>query len=345
MEKPQISIIVPVYNVEKYLRQCLDSITSQTFTDWECILVDDGSKDKSGSICDEYAQKDNRFKVIHKPNGGVSSARNLGIERAEGNYICFLDSDDKMKPELLKTCTEKIGNSDILIFGFERFGRRTDKMILKDLKVSGKEDCKSFLYKLKENSETSEFFCFPWNKLYKRALLIDNKIQFPSDISLREDEIFAYRYLPYVESIVTNSDILVEYNDEPSGLSAKKINPLKSIALANHLIQQTKCDNSNRSKNILFFRAMVYMEDALINTASFTKKREIARMMIDRYNDRVFTIDDAVCKGKYREFLYQALKLNSVALIFLLAIMTQSSRLYRIHIKRDENLKRWGTNI
>ena len=89
----------------------------------------------------------------------------------------------------------------------------------------------------------------------------------------------------------------------------------------------------------------MYMEDALINTASFTKKREIARMMIDRYNDRVFTIDDAVCKGKYREFLYQALKLNSVALIFLLAIMTQSSRLYRIHIKRDENLKRWGTNI
>lgn len=345
MEKPQISIIVPVYNVEKYLRQCLDSIIVQTFTDWECILVDDGSKDNSSSICDEYAHNDNRFKVFHKKNGGVSSARNLGLAEANGNYICFLDSDDRMKPELLRTCTGKIGYSDILIFGFERFGCRTDKMILKDLKVSGKEECKSFLYKLKENGETSEFFCFPWNKLYKRDLLIDHNIQFPTDISLREDEIFAYRYLPYVESIVTISDILVEYNDEPSGLSAKKINPLKSLALANHLIQQTKCDNSNFSKNILFFRAMVYMEDALINTASFTKKREIARMMIDRYNDRVFSIDDAVCKGKYREFLYQALKLNSVALIFLLAIMTQSSRLYRIHIKRDENLKRWGTNI
>ena len=74
MEKPQISIIVPVYNVEKYLRQCLDSITAQTFTDWECILVDDGSKDNSGSICDEYAQKENRFRVIHKENGGHGDA-------------------------------------------------------------------------------------------------------------------------------------------------------------------------------------------------------------------------------------------------------------------------------
>lgn len=345
MEKPQISIIVPVYNVEKYLRQCLDSIIAQTFTDWECILVDDGSKDNSGSICDEYAQKENRFRVIHKENGGVSSTRNLGLSEANGNYICFLDSDDRMRPELLKTCIEKIGDSDVLIFGFERFGCRTDKMILKDLKVSGKEDCKSFLYELKENGETSEFFCFPWNKLYKRDLLVNHSVLFPTDISLREDEIFAYRYLPYIESIVTISDILVEYNDVPSGLSAKKLIPIKSLALANHLIEQTKCDNSNRSKNILFFRAMVYMEDALINTSSFTKKREIACMMIDRYNDRVFTIDNAVCKGKYKKLLHRGLKSNSVALLFLLSEMTLLSRLYRIYIKRDENLKRWGTNV
>lgn len=341
----KISIVIPVYNASKYLRATLDSVYNQTYTHWEALLIDDGSKDGSGKICDEYAQKDNRFRVIHKENGGVSSTRNLGLSEANGNYICFLDSDDRMKPELLKTCIEKIGDSDVLIFGFERFGYRTDKMILKDLKVSGKEDCKSFLYELKENGDTSEFFCFPWNKLYKRDLLVNHSVLFPTDISLREDEIFAYRYLPYIESIVTISDILVEYNDAPSGLSAKKLIPIKSLALANHLIEQTKCDNSNRSKNILFFRAMVYMEDALINTSSVIKKREIACMMIDKYNERVFTIDEMVCRGKYRNFLLRALKLNSVALIFLLAIMTQSSRLYRIHIKRDENLKRWGTNI
>lgn len=341
----KVSIVIPVYNASKYLRATLDSVCNQTYTQWEALLIDDGSQDESGHICDEYTAKDSRFRTIHKKNEGVSASRNLGAAMAVGEYLCFLDSDDKMKPKHLEIGLSKIGDSDVLIFGFERFGRRTDKMIFKDSKVSGKEECKSFLYELKENSETSEFFCFPWNKLYKRDLLVYYNVQFPTDISLREDEIFAYRYLPYIKSLVTISDILVEYNDEPSGLSAKKLDPLKSIALANHLIEQTKCDNSNRSKNILFFRAMVYMEDALINTASFNKKRDIAGMMIDWYNDRVFMIDDVVCGGKYIKYLYQALKFNSVALIFLLAIMTWLSRLYRIHIKRDEYLKLSGTNV
>lgn len=94
MENPKISIIVPVYNTEKYLRRCLDSISAQTFTDWECICVDDGSPDDSGSILDEYAEKDGRFVIIHKENGGVSSARNAGLDIARGEWIAFCDSDD-----------------------------------------------------------------------------------------------------------------------------------------------------------------------------------------------------------------------------------------------------------
>ena len=88
------SIVVPVYNVEKYLKECIDSILSQTFTDFELILVDDGSKDESPLICDEYAQKDERIKVIHKPNGGQAEARNVGTETAAGQYIIYIDSDD-----------------------------------------------------------------------------------------------------------------------------------------------------------------------------------------------------------------------------------------------------------
>ncbi|MDT6814838.1 glycosyltransferase, partial [Enterococcus faecium] len=90
----EISIIVPVYKVEKYLRKCVDSILAQTFTDFEVILVDDGSPDNSGKICDEYAEKDNRVRVIHKENGGLSSARNAGIDVARGKYLGFVDSDD-----------------------------------------------------------------------------------------------------------------------------------------------------------------------------------------------------------------------------------------------------------
>ena len=92
-QNPEISIIVPVYKVERYLRQCLDSIEAQTFCNWECILVDDGSPDGSGAICDEYAARDSRFRVIHRPNGGLSAARNTGIRASVAPYIGFVDSD------------------------------------------------------------------------------------------------------------------------------------------------------------------------------------------------------------------------------------------------------------
>ena len=100
-----ISIIVPVYNVEKYLQRCIESILTQTETDFELLLIDDGSKDKSGLICDEYAQKDKRVNVIHKENGGVSSARNLGIEKANGEWMCFIDADDFSYITIKDTCS------------------------------------------------------------------------------------------------------------------------------------------------------------------------------------------------------------------------------------------------
>ena len=97
-----VSIIVPVYNVEEYLRECVDSILNQTYSDVEVILVDDGSTDQSGNICDEYAKMDSRIKVIHKKNGGVSAARNTGIGEASGEYLMFVDSDDAIHPELVE---------------------------------------------------------------------------------------------------------------------------------------------------------------------------------------------------------------------------------------------------
>src|SRR5690606_27273688 len=91
---PKVSVIIPVYNAEKYLRECIDSVLAQTFDDFELLLINDGSTDGSGKICDEYAQKDARVKVFHKENGGVSSARNLGLDNAKGEWITFIDSDD-----------------------------------------------------------------------------------------------------------------------------------------------------------------------------------------------------------------------------------------------------------
>lgn len=105
---PKISVIVPVYKVEKYLRACIDSILAQTFTDFELILIDDGSPDNCGAICDEYAEKDARIRVFHKENGGVSSARNLGIERSRGEWIAFVDSDDWVESDKFSKFCEQI---------------------------------------------------------------------------------------------------------------------------------------------------------------------------------------------------------------------------------------------
>lgn len=104
----EISIIVPVYKVEPYLRKCVDSILAQTFTDFEVILVDDGSPDNSGKICDEYASKDSRVRVIHKKNGGLSSARNAGIDVARGKYLGFVDSDDYIEKDMYELLYDNI---------------------------------------------------------------------------------------------------------------------------------------------------------------------------------------------------------------------------------------------
>ena len=116
--QPKISVIVPVYKAEKYLHRCVDSILSQTFTDFELILVNDGSPDNCGAICDEYAQKDNRVRVFHKENGGVSSARNLGLDNAKGEWITFVDSDDWLKPGCLEQLTNKL-DADMIKCGIE----------------------------------------------------------------------------------------------------------------------------------------------------------------------------------------------------------------------------------
>lgn len=108
----KVSIIVPIYNVEKYLKCCLDSILAQTFQDWEAVLVDDGSRDGSGVICDEYAAKDSRFRVIHKENGGVSSARNIGLDNIQGDWIVFVDGDDWISPNMLDRLIKKAKETD-----------------------------------------------------------------------------------------------------------------------------------------------------------------------------------------------------------------------------------------
>ena len=130
-----ISVIVPVYNVEKYLRQCLDSVLAQTYRELEIILVDDGSTDGSGAICDEYATRDSRIKVVHQQNGGLSSARNAGLDLATGEYVAFVDSDDYIHETMLELLYQALveNNADTVICNFERVDEKGDVISVRSL--------------------------------------------------------------------------------------------------------------------------------------------------------------------------------------------------------------------
>ena len=172
---PKVSVVVPVYNAEKYIDRCIDSILSQTFEDFELILVDDGSPDKSGKICDNYAAKDNRVKVIHKQNGGVSTARNVGIENSTGEYIMFVDSDDYIDNQMLEVLLQKTSD-DV-------------EMVISSIRMVCKEKVYDFRMKNREYSPKvlMEEYCLekfpricvcgPWCKLYKRSVIDENKIR------------------------------------------------------------------------------------------------------------------------------------------------------------------------
>ena len=190
-KSPMISVIVPVYKVEPYLAACVDSILAQTFTDFELILVDDGSPDRCGEICDAYAQQDPRVRVIHQENQGLSGARNAGMDIARGEYISFVDSDDMISPRyltvLLQSLTET--NADFSVCRFMEFTDRTAKTVLskpqknnsKALLLSGKEAC-MLLYDGRPEVPVNA-----WGKLFRTARI--NDLRFPAG-RLHEDQAF-----------------------------------------------------------------------------------------------------------------------------------------------------------
>ncbi len=183
---PVVSIIVPVYNAERYLNQCVDSILAQTFSDFELLLINDGSKDHSGEICDQYAQKDNRVKVFHLTNGGVSKARNYGLGKATGEFITFTDSDDWMEANTLETYTCNFSEEiDVVRIGFVREG--SGKRTFSSQKVVTDDICTYFI-----KTEYNRYHAFVWNTMYRKSLLGDQR--FDENISFCEDHLFSYDY-------------------------------------------------------------------------------------------------------------------------------------------------------
>lgn len=193
-----ITVIVPVYNVEKYLKRCLDSIAHQSFKNLEIILVDDGSTDNSGIICDDYCSRDSRFRVIHQCNSGQSVARNTALRIAKGRYICFVDSDDYMENNMIETLYQSIvsDHSDIAVCGYKRVDENNH--IIKtfspshEKKVIGRDEA------VCEVIKDIHIFSFLWDKLFKREIL--ENIKFPEN-KVFEDVATMYRIVHKAERI------------------------------------------------------------------------------------------------------------------------------------------------
>lgn len=225
---PKISVIVPVYNVEKYLRRCIDSILSQTFSDFELLLIDDGSKDKSGDICDEYVAKDVRIKVFHKANAGVSSARNLGLDKAKGEFIFFVDSDDFLDKTHLENYSKDIDNFDLIFQGYKLVEETTGKVMeKKTFHEIETVDFESSMYVMQQIFSLGNFFGPTWNKIFKASIISENKIRFKEDVDLREDEIFTFCYCRFVNKIKVLGSDSYNYQITPNSLMRRKwLDPL-----------------------------------------------------------------------------------------------------------------------
>lgn len=211
----KISIIVPIYKVEPYLRQCIDSIIAQTYVNLEIILVDDGSPDNCGAICDEYAQKDNRIIVVHKANGGVSSARNAGLDYSTGEYIGFVDSDDWIASDMYETLYDNLvsTNSDVSACG--------SYSVYMDSSISLFKKSEKFIFNSEQAireiiklSSTRRVRWALWSKLHKREIL--KSISFPADIILNEDLLISCEELLKINKIVVDTAPKYYYRERKS---------------------------------------------------------------------------------------------------------------------------------
>ena len=315
----KVSVIIPVYNVEQYLEKCLDSILNQTYKNIEIILVNDGSIDRSGVICDEYSRKYNNIKVFHKENGGVSSARNLGITVAKGEYITFADPDDFLNKDMYKILYEnaKNYNSDITICSVNEIRENviaTEDNTGKINKYSKKDAINGYfndIYPFNHN--------YLWNKLFKRAMF--DEIKLNEKITYQEDSEVMIKLLNLSENIIYVGIPLYNYDLRLGSLSSGNISKSKITAeRAFYSIYEYTKEN-----------ICEYKDKALLKYISlvFNIVIEIIKSG-DQYNDDYINIGYRI-----KEIYWQLIKTNSIPIKYKIhsTLIILSPRLYKIYIK------------
>lgn len=250
---PKISIIVPVYNVEQYLPRCIDSILNQSFVDFELLLIDDGSKDKSGKICDEYANKDDRIRVFHKENGGVSSARNVGLENARGEWLSFIDGDDEITEGYFNIRQEHEGVDVIIKPYCVENGDGCVTCHQNELKILTGRD-KIFRYYVQKRNNAL------WDKFIKRKTIGTQR--FYTNVSIGEDFLFFLSVLPEVKSIAFDDTGSYRYFLR-QGSAMQSVDIKRRIGILWHNIENVK-SLTNTSDLRLLQKGIVYKSYVLL---------------------------------------------------------------------------------
>lgn len=321
MNNPKISVIIPVYNVEKYLRQCLDSVVNQTIRDIEIICVNDGSTDSSSRILEEYSSKDNRIIVINQENSGQSVARNNGLKVAAGEYIAFLDSDDYMEPDLCETAYQKalLTGADITMFFFDTFGE--DYMNVSAIDTIPDDDIVIRGRKIDAVNDNNNVI---WNMLYKRSFIEKNNIFF-LEKTLYEDVHFTIKCACLCNRIAVIRKRLVHYRVGSGCTTDKKqsYNQLQRVGLYRRMIDDLRKIDSSPEFLVKLYQIKW---NSLYSTYYYGIPRNLRKIMLK-------SIVDNMTEEEYTLLQNKDVKLNSGVRNFYLSLYGSFFNRFRFKCK------------
>ncbi len=317
MDKGLVSIIIPIYNVEKYLDNCIRSACEQTYTNVEIILVDDGSTDSSPKICDKWASMDKRIVVVHKENGGLSSARNAGLDIAKGEYIFFLDGDDTVQKEVLTiSLANMLDDVDLVVFGYNLV---YDDGRIVEVKFPSKD------YNLRTKEERVDFTIGPffkyetgwnaWNRIFQKSIIDEFNLRFEDNKRiLAEDQYFCLVYNAHCHSIAVLEDCLYDYYQRQDSIMGtirnKKIynfgkkNEL-AVALLEHYKKFNDCECYIDVFPIIHY-LLIEKEVKIVESFKDYSANNLRKMIIDNINEKsdlAFFFDDLKSFPDFRKTL------------------------------------------
>lgn len=298
MKNPCISIIIPCYNQAQYLEKCLQSVLNQTYTNWECIIINDGSSDNTQEVALDWSKKDERYEYLYKENGGVSSARNFGIENAKGKYIVFVDADDTVDEIFLETYIIHIDKD--LEFIVQDFNRINTKGKFNNF--LGYEDTVFCLSKPSQLNQLKYFEGYVCNKLYKREILNNYNIRFDNSLTLCEDLKFYLEYIEYIEKIkfVKNSTYNYFYRSESATNSFHEHNNFIEIFKNyNKIFKNNKFISKKEIQQKYTYLFIMFL-------SSMNKKEDSERV---QFLKKVYSVVnfDLISSTKYRYILFKNL--------------------------------------